>query len=412
MQFVRRLLLPGALMSLAAPGVARAGNGIHPRTPVLWEPPPACMTVVDRSESAALELVYTIPYEDTELTADEVEDSRRHQFVALCRGTSRQEPLPVWLSEADVAAAAAKDLVDPADLGPEDVFDTSVGWAGCAFRITRDDQRRPITFAEAMKPVVWDTSEVPVGPYVVFGYTWEPAFNVWWLRHGVVKVVDDLDPAASPPALAIDNGEEIVFDGQEIPVRGCVSAMDGATLTGYYSLTDDITLDWKPYVSDVPVEGDSFELPLLPPPETVGTSIAIKVEVVDPMDRRFTAHMDFLATVLPGMGNTSGDCEESSFIADPACNTTGGDDASSGAPVITGGPATTGGGGEASSGGPATDGTGPGVDPGPGPGGCAGCAMDRSGGALWLLCLALWPRRRRRVEGPRGSTLPARVREF
>ena len=54
------------------------------------------VAVVDRTVDAKVVLAYTIPYEDTELTADEVADSRRHQFLGFCRGHSRQEPLPVW----------------------------------------------------------------------------------------------------------------------------------------------------------------------------------------------------------------------------------------------------------------------------------------------------------------------------
>ena len=54
------------LVGLASvvPGVAHAGNGTHPRTPVLWEPEPACLTVVDRTIDAKLAFNYTIPYED------------------------------------------------------------------------------------------------------------------------------------------------------------------------------------------------------------------------------------------------------------------------------------------------------------------------------------------------------------
>ena len=71
------------------------------------------MTIVDRTVDAKLVLNYTIPYEDTEVTSDEVADSRRHQFLAFCRGHSRQEPLPVWLTDADVAAAGRRRFWAP-----------------------------------------------------------------------------------------------------------------------------------------------------------------------------------------------------------------------------------------------------------------------------------------------------------
>ena len=70
-------------------------------------------------------------------------------------------------------------------------------------RITADDERRPITYEAAKEPVLWDTTGLPVGPQIVYGYTWEPLINLWSRRMGVVQVVDDLDLAASPPALAV-----------------------------------------------------------------------------------------------------------------------------------------------------------------------------------------------------------------
>jgi MYXO-CTERM domain-containing protein len=394
-----RLILPGAALLLAGltlPPLARAGNGVHPRTPVEWEPAPACMTVVDRTVDTKLVLTYTIPYEDTEVTSDEVADSRRHQFLGFCRGHSRQEPLPVWLSDADVATAAAKTLVDPANVDPEDVFETSTEWKDCWFRITADDERRPITFAEAMKPVVWDTALLPAGPYVVAGYTWEPPFNIWSERSGVIKVMDDPDPTKNPPALALTNGEEIAYGNDVIKLVGCLDAMDGSTIAGYWSLTTAETLDWQMFASDVPVSGDSIELDFMPPAESFGEQIAMKVVVTDPMDRSFTAHLGTLATILPPKNDTGG-CGDSgaNFIGDPACDTgsttadpTGG--ASSSGP----GPDPTSGGGSSSAG---SDTTGPGEVPDT-KDGCS-CGVAGTGGApvAALVGLGLLLTRRRRA---------------
>jgi MYXO-CTERM domain-containing protein len=399
-----RLILPGAALMLAgliAPSLAYAGNGVHPRTPVLWEPAPACMTVVDRTVDANLVLTYTIPYEDTDVTADEVADSRRHQFIAFCRGHTPQVPMPMWLSNADVAAAEAKSLIEPVDVDPEDVFETSTEWKDCMFRITADDARRPITFAEAMKPVVWDTTMLPVGPYVVAGYTWEPVFNIWSERTGVVKVMDDPDPTKNPPALALTNGEEIAFSNGVIKLVGCLDAMDGSTISGYWSLTDMLEApEWQMFASDVPVSGDSIELDFIPPPESVGESIVIKVEVTDPMDRRFTAHLSALASILPLPDETTGGgCPESggaNFIGNPGCDSnTSGDDPTSAGPGSSGsGPDASSSGGAGSSG-VASDSTGPAEQPGK-DGGCA-CGVTGTGEApvAALLGLGLLLRRRR-----------------
>ncbi|MBL9101586.1 MAG: hypothetical protein JNL82_11550 [Myxococcales bacterium] len=331
---IGRITLLGALL---LPAAALAGNGTHPRTPVSWNPRPPCMTIVDRTVSPELEFTYTIPYEDLRPAdaVDEVDDSRQHQFLAFCRSHSVQEYLPVWLSDADVVAADAKGLVDAMTVTTDDVFDTSPDWANCFVRITADDQRRVITFAETSMPVVWDTTGLPVGPYVIDGYTWEPPGNLFSLRPGVVKVIDDPDPAMSPPALAISNqiGEEIVWQAEQLKLFGCLSAMDGSTITGYWAATDnpEQPLEWQSFEADTPVSGDEFELMFSPPPEAIG-QIVLRIDIKDPMDRVFTAHMDLLASVLPGSPPTSDgdtcDSDSAGFIAMPGCGGT--DDGSTG----------------------------------------------------------------------------------
>jgi len=398
------------LVGLASvvPVVAHAGNGTHPRTPVLWEPEPACLTVVDRTVDAKLAFNYTIPYEDLRPVdaIDEVDNSRRHQFIGFCQWHSPQEPLGGWLSTADVDYATAAGVVDMGSVEPGDILEQNPAWQDCFTRITGDDERRLITFAEAGKPVVWDTTGLAPGPYVISGYTWEPQFNIWSVRPGVVKVMDDPDPSKNGPMLAITNRNEIVFAEDVLTIAGCLDAMDGATITGSWALTNDDTLDvleWTSFAADVPVSGDSFELPFAPPQPTVGESIVIKIVIVDPMDRLYTAHMLDLVDVLPGGAGESGECSDSSmnFIGMPDCGSSSGGESdaptgTSGATSMTtdaasdtsGGPGgETGGAGEAS-------GT---LDPGVG--GC-GCAQG-GGGAQGLLLgpWLLWMARRRRAGG-------------
>lgn len=404
---VARFMLLGSALVLSVSATARASNGIHPRTPVKWEPEPACMTIVDRTVEAKLQLTYTIPYEDLrpEETSDEVDDSRRHQFIAFCAGHSPQEPLPVWLSAADVTAAEAVGIVKLADLEPDAILETSPMWKDCFTRITADDERRLITFAAAKEPVVWDTTGLAPGAYIVSGYTWEPVFNIWTQRQGVVKVVDDPDPSKSGPALAITNRDEIKYSDEVLDVVGCVDAMDGSTVTGYWARTNDDTLDvleWMPFAADTPVEGDSFSLPFMPPAESVGEQIAMKVEIVDPMDRRYTAHMSELASILEGSANETGDCSDSAmnFITPPGCETSGGSEASGGVTGSSGeapsGSSEGGGATAAGTGTTAGEATGPMMEPLE-RGGCACGVREGRGGSGWLLLAPwmLWMRRRR-----------------
>lgn len=404
---VRRALPSLVVAALLVPAAARAGNGLHPRTPVEWPADTACMTVLDRGEQATLHLDYTILDEDTEVTADEVDDSRRHQFLAFCRDHSRQEPLPTWLSWKDVDAAAAKNLIDPLDITDEDVLETSSVWKDCWHRITADEARRPITFAEAMKGVDWDTTDLPVGPYVVQGYTWEPAFNIYSQRPGVVHVVDGPDLAAAPPAAALTNLDDYLFAADILTLRGCVRALEGSTLSLWWSSTSGAALDWKLYAEGVAFTGDAFELEFEAPPEAVMDTIALRVDVTDPMQRTTTAHMPRLIVVLPGASGESGSCETGgSFIGDPGCEaTTGGDGTTTGGGLTTGGPlGGTGEGSTSASTGEGTSGGGPGTgEQEPGDKQSCACTSGRgdAGWAWGLVVLVGLGRRTRRGRTPR-----------
>lgn len=396
----RRLVSLLAVAGALAPLTARAGNGIHPRTPVEWPDGVPCMTVVDRSQSATYQFSYGIPYEDTDKTTDEVADSRTHQFIAVCRDHSPQDPLPTWLSWKDVDAAAAKGLVDAMTVDDEDVFETSSIYKDCFARITADDARRPITFAEAMKPVVWDTAMLPAGPYVLQGYTWEPAFNIWSQRPGVLHVVDGPDLSAVAPAAALTNTEDFMFGADTLTLTGCARAMPGTTMSLYWSLTTGAMLDWKPYVEGVALEGDTISLPFLPPDEAIQETIALRLDVIDPMQRTFSAFPVHLITVLPGGTGTTGCSDTGSFIGGESC----GDGTSSGGGGTGGGASTSDG---TVTGGAPTTSTGPDESTGPminpvAPDGCGCDSGERgTGWALWgLALLGLGLRRQKR-----GSTL-------
>jgi MYXO-CTERM domain-containing protein len=361
------------------------------------------MTVVDRSQSPIVHFAYKIPYEDTDITPDEVEDSRRHQFIAFCRNHSPQEPLPTWLSLKDVMAAASTmpPLLDPMDVEPDDVMEQNAAYKDCFWRINADDQRKPITFAEANKGVDWDTTDVPAGPYIVQGYTWEPVFNIWYKRPGVVHVVDGPDLAAVAPAAALTNTEDYMFSDEPLVLQGCARALPGSTLTGYWSLTSSDTLDWKTFAVDVPLDGESIMLPFEAPIEAVGETITLRVDVTDPMQRTFSAYAFHVVAVLAGSGGTGGCAETGSFIGDNCDPTTGdgtGAGTGTGEPGSTGdvgGSTTTGtpgGGSSSSSSGGEPETGGPKIDE---PVGC-GCRTD--GGAAWgwaVVTLGLAARRRR-----------------
>lgn len=413
-----RLRCVAVSLALLAPALlsreAAAENGVKPRMPVTWDAQPACLEYVDRSVNPVYSFEYSIKDEDPspgeELLPDEVEDSRRHQFFAFSRQGNVQTDFPYnWVSPADVQAAVDRGLILPTLVGEDETLDTSPRWVDRFVRITPDDARRLITNKNADTPVQWDTSDAPAGAYMLWGYTWEPAFNRWWQRVGNVVVVHDGDPAALGPAAAITSEEIIVYSDETAQIEGCVHAIPGTTVTGYFSLTPQSgdNSDWQPewvqFAEDVPVEGDTFAIDIMPGEAYATERLLVYLEFTDPQGRSSEAHMPFLISVLAGMG-AGCDTEGGGFIGMPGC---GGDDGTDGSDSDPGSDtengssdsdpsSTTAGTASASA---SAGSTGPSSPGGSGDGGSGGsCAVQTDGApTAGLLLLTLLGLRRRRA---------------
>jgi uncharacterized protein (TIGR03382 family) len=390
-----------------APTAAQAGNGIKPRTPVLWEDVP-CMIVVDRSADPMLHLPYGVPYDDPgigeELGPDEVADSRTHQFFAFSRDIDLWSYLPRWITGTDILAydtvappsEMGEDTFDPMDIDPEDVFETSTVWEGAWFRINADDDRRPISIAQAAMGVDWDTSMVPAGTYHLQGYTWEPPLNIWSRRPGVVKVTDGGDPAQYGPAAALHMAEAddlIYHKGDTAILTGCLDAMDGTTVSAAWANSDpDLGMEWTPIAEDLELPTGPFEIDFAIPDEAAGFQIMLRVVATDPMDRTYTGYLGTLVTVLL---DETPNCPDagSSFIGGPGCNDSddaGEADGTSGGGTGSGGTVGTTGTGET---GTTAPGTGDDGDPRKG---CGCTGNRRPGAAMMVLPIAALAARRRR----------------
>ncbi len=332
-------------LGMLVPAAAMAGDGIHPRTPAIWEKPdapgqldpPPCMTVVNRSQDPVLHVDYSIPFEDTEVTEDEVADSRTHQFIALrqtgrplgdvtpleCPEQNPQVLMPSWIASADVRAASALGRVldpagpwhrtpDPTDCCTVDTNEVlAIGdiWVNCWDRITADDDRRPITWTAAAQGMDWNTSGLPVGAYAIYGYTWEPYFSLWSKRPGVVKVVDDPDPANSPPAAALrlPAGEDDVYMQDESPVLDlCVDAESGSTVTLSWAVAEQDPT-FVALVSDVAAVNGDNALQFDVPPDTPGGTYLLRADVTDPSNRTLTAYIDRAVSVLAAVNDPPDD---------------------------------------------------------------------------------------------------------
>jgi MYXO-CTERM domain-containing protein len=314
---LRSMIMIIMALGVLTPGVAAAGNGAHPRTPVDWTDAP-CMTIIDRSQDPIHALSYAIPFEDTDVTPDEVVDSRTHQFFGFCRDRHLEDILPGWITEANVIAAGANGLGDPSIVDLElEVLENAPDWAGCWTRITNDDERRPITFAAAAEPVMWDTSTLAAGTWSVDGYTYEPWFNLWSPHPGVFKIVDDPDPAASPPAAALTFFEQTVSINEEASITGCVDAMPGSTMRLSWSNGNiNGEPNWEVFSADIPAARGSFDLPFAPPLAAASNSVMIRLEIVDPIGRAWTAYSREYIAVVDEVGETGCD-DGGSFVSNP-----------------------------------------------------------------------------------------------
>lgn len=392
-RLLRFTLVVCPLAALVAP-LAHAGDGIRPRTIMTWDDTP-CATLVDRSASTTVEIPYGVPMDDTETTADEVEDGRRHQFFATCRDNGRHELLPKWITQADVDAADALGLIPEGGLEAGQILEGNPAWDGCWVRITADDARVPITAAQAAMGVDWDVTDLQAGTWVVQGYVWDPFFNEWKRRPGFVKVHDG-DPGALPPSVAVMIPEIQLFKDGVATIDGCVDAVDGAVLDAYWAEEDEDP-QWVPFLEGAPVDGTTFALEFDPDDELAGTSVLIRVDAVDPMDRTGTGYAFNRVTILE-LNDPDGCQEGGGFVGSPGCADSGGDDTEggtgSGGEPATGGSA--GGTGSAGSTGDSSPQDGDGGDDGGG-GGC-GCTTASHGGLVLggLGLVALLGVRRRR----------------
>jgi len=277
-----------AIALAALPVAAHAGNGDLPRTPVIHLGE-SCLTVVDRSVDPVVHLRYTIPNVDICLTADEPPDSRTHQLIAFCHGDPTARITPHWLTRAE-ADAGAGDVTVPAS----DILAEHPDYADCWTPTVPAAERRPITCQAARDGVDWDTTGLARGTYTIRGYTYEPPQNDWSPRLGAFKIVDGPDRQGAPPSVGFANIDTYLWLNQPMTVRLCVDAMDGSTvsLAHAFSVAEaDPEPDWITFIADEPVSSGTVTLEFLPPAAVAGQFVTLRAEIVDPMDRRFTAYM-------------------------------------------------------------------------------------------------------------------------
>ena len=240
--------------------------------------------------------------DDLGRTATEVEDGRTLQFFAF-RGHFITNP-PNWITWDDVtrAAAAPASAPESQDVDDADVLETADDWpADTWIRITGDDERVPISHAQAELGVTWDTTGVAQGTYVLGAYTWDPARNAWSVRWGAIRVVDDAsDLTGAPPSIFFPDEPGLALKVGESHVMAlCVAAMEGSTVTASYAVLEGaLEPTWIPWLEDEDASEGAFELKYVPDPSTANRVVRLKAEITDPQGRAYTAYSPPI-TVVP-----------------------------------------------------------------------------------------------------------------
>ena len=380
--------------AILVPARASATNGLRPRTLPTFELE-QCLTVVGPDD--ALQIDFSIPYEDTALGPDELDDSRTFQFFALCRDHHAElEALPNWIAQSDLDRALAAEIITepPPDA---DVLDLSPDWDGCVQRLVPDDARLPITCGATEGGVHLDPGALPPGNWVVRGYTFEPTINVWVPRRGVVQVRaggEALPVVAlmSPPR---DDWQAYAADGFDIV--GCMDGPPGTTVRVEWASL--IQLEWN-VLAELDAADGTFSIHFDFPPEAVGQPLVFRGIAESPSGERWTGFAPGTLIVLPNDGETYNPepppgIDYCGFFPDAPAST-----GSTSADASTG----SGGDGSTTTLEPATDATmraDPAAD-----GGC-GCGTGRRGSSETALVLVIGlgalGRRRRRCGRPVGG---------
>lgn len=279
---------------------------------------PNCLTMVDRSIEAVVHLEYAVA-QDAVCDEPVVPDDHSHEFIAFCRDREMQAYLPNWILVADLASY--EDIVAPADPAWNAVLETDPAWADCWSPLD-DGGKRPIARVVAEQGIDWDTSLLPPGSYVVYGYAYYPPYNRWYERPGVFKLHDG-DAAAVGPAVDFTATDTTPYRDDPIEIRGCVDAIEGTQLVVSWSLASLEVPEWHPIVT-VEVEGTEFVASFLPPPTTWGEVTILRVEAIDPMQRRDTSYFHDYVHVIdeerprdpPDASDTIGDDGDSTSAPD------------------------------------------------------------------------------------------------
>ncbi|RMG97717.1 MAG: hypothetical protein D6705_08105 [Deltaproteobacteria bacterium] len=301
-------------MAALWPAADAGASDSKPRTPPSFGATP-CLVEVDRSVDPQLVLTYGLPLEDPQGAMPPLPDHRTHQLFLLCKDTLPDETPPPWIDLEDVMRADDAGLLGTMP-APEDVLDTSAAYrtghdgtmGTCAVAVVPKEARRPIVCSSAADPVTFDTSALPAGGYVLWGYTFEPDINLWTRRLGVVWIHDG--DGSAPPAAALSvpwyQGTR-VYVGDPFVLRGCAAGPPGTTVTiARATVADAAVSDAFVDVAEFVLDGAGcdVEATFVPGEADAGQAWVFRIRARAPGGEVFDGYAPGKLLVLPGEGAT------------------------------------------------------------------------------------------------------------
>ncbi|MBL4685613.1 MAG: hypothetical protein JKY37_13545 [Nannocystaceae bacterium] len=270
------------------------------------------MTIL-RPGDAALHITIGVPLEESAPTADEPPGTRSFQFFAVCREPFPAQELPPWIDVADLDAAQA---ANPEILTPDAslILPTS-SWAGCVLPITPRDPRMPISCEGTAPGIEVAADALPPGNHVLYGYTYEPAKNVWTPRVGLLRVVGEAGDDVLPPAVAFTYpvSDSVASTGRGVTLTGCATGNAGTTIEFSWATASNLIAfgdeAWEPFDSLAIADADTFSVPFVPPPGTDYKVVKFRGLATDPAGGQWAAYTRQPMVLEPGCAQPQGGTE-------------------------------------------------------------------------------------------------------
>ena len=172
-------------------------------------------------------------------------------------------------------------------------------WANCALALNK--KRIPITCEATEESRDFSVGMLPPGNYVLRGYTFEPAVNVWTERRGVVQFRADDQPQPVVALMSPPRADWQAYENDGFELVGCMDGPPGTKVRIQWASL--IAQEWKPLAHLDAAEG-SFSLQFEFPKEAVNQPLVFRGIATAPSGEKWIGYAPGTLLVLPGAGQS------------------------------------------------------------------------------------------------------------